>query len=70
MDWTSVPVAHENTVFARITILADTVFVRINLLAGWREGTAVQDSNKDVRDQIIGKDGQRSSVGFDRVLIG
>jgi len=37
--WPSVPVAHENTVFARITLLADTVFARISLLAGWREGT-------------------------------
>ncbi|MCO5385680.1 MAG: hypothetical protein NHB14_07835 [Desulfosporosinus sp.] len=37
--WPSVPVAHENTVFARITHLADTVFARISLFAGWREGT-------------------------------
>ncbi|MBC2721051.1 hypothetical protein [Desulfosporosinus sp.] len=37
--WPSVPVAHENTVFARITLLADTVFARISLLAGRREGT-------------------------------
>ncbi|MCO5385809.1 MAG: hypothetical protein NHB14_08620 [Desulfosporosinus sp.] len=37
--WPSVPVAHENTVFAQITLLADTVFARISLLAGWREGT-------------------------------
>jgi len=34
---------HENTVFARIILLADTVFPRITLLAGRREGTAVQN---------------------------
>ncbi|WP_459930595.1 hypothetical protein [Desulfosporosinus burensis] len=39
VDWPSVPEAHENTVFARITLLADTVFARIILLAGRREGT-------------------------------
>ncbi|WP_139024226.1 hypothetical protein [Desulfosporosinus sp. OT] len=31
----TLPLAHENTVFARITFLTDTVFARISLLAGW-----------------------------------
>ncbi|MDO0824883.1 hypothetical protein [Desulfosporosinus nitroreducens] len=44
--WPSVPVAHENTVFARITLLADTVFARISLLAGWREGTVSHGRRK------------------------